>query len=76
MSVHQSTYIKKSLNYLNMDKAYPLSSPIVVQLLDMKNDSFRHCENDENLLGPKYYILGLSVHLCTFQILLFFMLIY
>ena len=34
-----------------MDKAYPLSSLVVVQPLDMKNDSFRHREKDENFLG-------------------------
>ena len=36
-----------------MDKAHSLSSPMVVCSLDMKNDSFRPCENGEELLGPK-----------------------
>ena len=36
-----------------MDKAHPLSSPMVVQSLDVKNDSFRPCEKDEELFGPE-----------------------
>ena len=51
--VHQSTYIKKVLKRFYMDKAHPLSSPMVVRSLDVKNDSFRPCEKDEELLGPE-----------------------
>ena len=51
--VHQSTYIKKILKRFNMDKAHPLSSPMVVRSLDVKNDPFRPCEKGEKLLGPK-----------------------
>ena len=36
--VQQSTYIKKVLKNFYMDKAYFLSSPMVVQSLDVKND--------------------------------------
>ena len=36
-----------------MDKTHSLSSPMVVRSLDVKNDSFRHCEKYEELLGPK-----------------------
>ena len=36
-----------------MDKAHPLSSPMVVRSLDVKKDSFRPCEKDEELLGPE-----------------------
>ena len=50
--VHQSTYIKKVLKCFYMDKAHPLSSPMVVRSLDMKNDSFHHCEKDV-VLGPE-----------------------
>ena len=56
--VHQSTYIKKVLKRFYMDKAHPLSSPMVVQSLDVKNDPFRHCKKDEELLGPKVPYLG------------------
>ena len=51
--VHQSTYIKKILKRFDMDKAHPLSSPMVVRSLDVKNDPFRPCENGEELLGPE-----------------------
>ena len=36
-----------------MDKAHPLSYPMVVYSLNVKNDSFRPCENCEKLLGPE-----------------------
>ena len=36
-----------------MDKAHPLSSPMVVISVDVKNDSFRPCEKGEELLGPE-----------------------
>ena len=51
--VHQSTYNKKILKRFNMDKAHPLSSPMVVRSLNVKNDPFRPCENGEELLGPE-----------------------
>ena len=51
--VHQSTYIKKILKRFNMDKAHPLSSPMLVSSLDVKNDPFRPCEKGEELLGPE-----------------------
>ena len=50
--VYQSTYTKKILKHFYMDKAYPLSSSIVVHSLDVKNDQFRPCEKGEELLGP------------------------
>ena len=51
--VHQSTYTKKILKRFYMDKAHPLSTPMVVRSLDVKNDPFRPCEKDEELLGPE-----------------------
>ena len=42
-----------------MDKAHPLSSPMIVCSLDVKNDLFLHCEKDKELLGPE--VLYLSV---------------
>ena len=42
--VHQSTYIKKVLEHFYMDKAYPLSSPMIVRSFDVKNDPFRPYE--------------------------------
>ena len=56
--VHQSTYIKKILKRFNMDKAHPLSSPMVVRSLDVKNDPFRPCEKGEELFGPEVTYLS------------------
>ena len=36
-----------------MDKAHPLSSPMVVRSLDVHNDPFRPREEDEEILGPE-----------------------
>ncbi|KAL6313754.1 hypothetical protein AAG906_010173 [Vitis piasezkii] len=56
--VHQSTYIKKVLKRIYMDKVHHLSSPMVVRSLDVKKDPFRPCEKDEELLGPEVPYLG------------------
>ena len=68
--VHQSTYIKKILKRFNMDKAHPLSSPMVVRSLDVKKDSFRPYEKGEELLGhevPYLSAIGALMYLanCT-----------
>jgi hypothetical protein len=36
-----------------MDKTHPLSTPMVVWSLDVKNDPFRPREDNEELLGPE-----------------------
>ena len=36
-----------------MDKTYSLSSPMVVGSLDVKNDPFRPCKKDKELLCPE-----------------------
>ena len=41
-----------------MDKAHPLSSPMVVRSLDVKKDPFRHCKKGEELLGPEVSYLS------------------
>jgi hypothetical protein len=51
--VHQSAYTEKALKHFHMDKAHPLSSPMVVRSLDVKKDSFRPKEDDEDTLGPE-----------------------
>ena len=45
--VHQLAYIKKILKRFYMDKTHPLSSPMVVRSLDVKNDLFRPYEKSE-----------------------------
>ena len=76
VSIHQSTYIKKTLKRFNTDKTYPLSSPMLVQPLDMKNDSFRPHEKDKILLSPKIpylSVIGALMYLvnCIVHILFF-----
>ena len=36
-----------------MNKTHPLSSPMIVRSLDVKNDPYRPCEKGEELLGPE-----------------------
>ena len=53
-----------------MDKAHHLSSPMVVRSLDVKNDSFRPCKKDEELLDievPYLSVIGALMYLanCT-----------
>ena len=53
-----------------MNKAQPLSSLMIVRSLDMKNDKFHPCENDEELLGlevPYLNVIGTLMYLtnCT-----------
>jgi hypothetical protein len=51
--LHQSTYVINVLKRFNMDKAHPLSSPMVVRSLDIKKDCFRPKEDNEEILGPE-----------------------
>ena len=51
--IHQSTYVEKVLKQFNMDKAHPLSSPMIVRSLDVKKDPFHPKEEHEALLGLK-----------------------
>ena len=51
--MHQSTYISKILKIFYMDKAHPLSTPMVVRSLETIKDPFRPKGNDEELLGPE-----------------------
>jgi hypothetical protein len=51
--VHQSTYTKKILKHFYMEKAHPLSTPMVVRSLDVEKDHFRPREDDEEILGPE-----------------------
>ena len=51
--VHQSSYIERLLKCFNMDKAHPLSTPMVVKSLDPQKDQFHPRESDEEILGPE-----------------------
>ena len=41
-----------------MDKAHPLSTPMVVRSLDINKDPFRSHKNNEELLSPKVLCLS------------------
>ena len=41
-----------------MDKAHPLSTPMVVKALDINKDPFRPHKNNEELLGPEVLYLS------------------
>ena len=52
-----------------MDKAHPLSSPMVVRSFDVKNDQFRPCEKGEELLGPEVpylSVIGALMYLANY----------
>ena len=51
--VHQSTYTEKVLKRFAMEKANPLSTPMVVRTLNVESDPFRPCEENEEVLGPE-----------------------
>ena len=72
--IHQSTYVEKVLKQFNMDKAHPLSSPMIVRSLDAKKYHFRPKEENEALLGPEVPYLsaiGALLYLaqCTISLL-------
>ena len=56
--VHQSSYIERLLKHFNMDKAHPLSTPMVVRSLHPQKDQFRPRESDDEILGPKVLYLN------------------
>ena len=45
-------YIKRILKCFYLDKAYPLTSLMVVRSLDVERAPFRPPEESEELLGP------------------------
>ncbi|GKB03582.1 retrovirus-related pol polyprotein from transposon TNT 1-94 [Tanacetum coccineum] len=51
--IHQSNYTEKLFKRFNIDKAKPLSTPMVERSLNVGNDPFRPCEDDKEILGPE-----------------------
>ncbi|GKC08151.1 putative RNA-directed DNA polymerase [Tanacetum coccineum] len=51
--VHQSNYTEEFLKRFHMDKAKSLSTPMVGISLNVDNDPFHPCEEDEDVLGPE-----------------------
>ncbi|XP_074352167.1 secreted RxLR effector protein 161-like [Apium graveolens] len=51
--VHQSNYTEKILDRLYMDKAHPLTTPMVVRSLELEKDPLRPRKQDEEALIPE-----------------------
>lgn len=51
--IHQSAYTEKILKRFYMDKAHPLSTPMVVRSLEVSKDPFRPQKENEEPLGPE-----------------------
>ncbi|CAH9142419.1 unnamed protein product [Cuscuta epithymum] len=51
--IHQSNYTEKVLKRFYMDKAHPLTSPMVIRSLNIHDGPFRPREDDEEILGPE-----------------------
>jgi hypothetical protein len=52
--VRQSAYVQKVLEKFNMDRSYPLRTPMVVCVLERDIDPFRTKEEVEEVLGAEY----------------------
>ncbi|GKC99842.1 copia protein [Tanacetum coccineum] len=67
--VHQSNYTETVLKHFNIDKAKSLSTPMVGRLLNVYNDLFRPCEEDEDALGlevPYLSTIGALMYLTNY----------
>ena len=51
--VHPLSYTERMLKCFNMDKAHPLSAPMVVRSLNVDNDLFLSQEDNEEILCLK-----------------------
>jgi hypothetical protein len=51
--VCQYAYVQKILKKFNMNKSYPIKTPMVVRSLDVEKDPFRPREEGEEILGPQ-----------------------
>jgi hypothetical protein len=51
--IYQSSYTEKALKRFYMNKTHPLSTPMVVQSLNMKKNFLRPREDNEELLDPE-----------------------
>jgi hypothetical protein len=52
--VEQFAYIQKVLEKFNIDKAYPLRTPMVIRALENDTYSFRLRQEGEAVLGTEY----------------------
>jgi hypothetical protein len=56
--IHQSTYVQKILEKLNIDKSYPSKIPMVVRDLENDTDLFRSRQEGEEALSSEYPYLS------------------
>ncbi|CAM8888021.1 unnamed protein product [Rhodiola kirilowii] len=66
--IHQSNYIEKVLKRFKMDKAHPLSTPMVVRSLNIEKDPFHPRSNDEEILSlevPYLSAIGALMYLAN-----------
>ncbi|XP_070004690.1 uncharacterized mitochondrial protein AtMg00810-like [Nicotiana sylvestris] len=62
--IHQSAYTERVLKRFYMDKAHPLSTPMIVRSLEANKDPFRHPKEDEELFGPEApYFSAIVAHM-------------
>ena len=67
--VHRYAYTKKILTCFYMDKAHPLSFPMVIHSLDLKNDQFCSFEKGKELLGlevPYLSVISTLMYLANY----------
>jgi hypothetical protein len=56
--VHQSAYVKKILEIFNMDKAYLISTLMIIHALEKDTNPFRPKQEGEDVLETKYAFLS------------------
>jgi hypothetical protein len=56
--IHQLAYVQKILVKINMDKAYPSKTPMVVRALEKDTGPFRPRQEGEEVLGSEYPYLS------------------
>jgi hypothetical protein len=56
--INQCTYVRKVLEKFNMDKVYPLRTPMLVCALKKDTDPFRPKQEGEDVLGAEYPYLS------------------
>lgn len=59
--MYPSNYTKKILKHFNINKAYSLSTPMVVRSLDLNGDPFHLKEDDKQVSGPNELHLNVLV---------------
>jgi hypothetical protein len=56
--VYQYAYVQKVLEKFNMDKAYPLRTPMVVRAIEKNTNQFRPRQEGKEVLGAEYPYLS------------------